>query len=139
MTDVAQVVDLVSRALGPNSPPEQIESVAAAVLDELLRSPGDRPSVGQEGTGEVVTVAAAGPEDTGTLCAMVRTLADAGCRILELSQVARGGLMVVSIVSSTGPGTTVADVRARLDAAATPAGVRIAVHHQDVARALVDW
>jgi predicted amino acid-binding ACT domain protein len=139
MTDVGRIVDLVSRALGPGARPKQIESVAAAVMDEVLR-PGPPPAT--EALREVrdtITVAAVGPADAGALCTLIRSLTEAGCQIQDLTQSARDGSMVISIVALLGRDRTVSDVRDRLNGIASSVGLRVAVHHRDLAQALENW
>lgn len=136
MPDIRRLVESIADALGPHTPPERIEAVAAAVLDALSGN-APAPPLSTAGLTERAIVTAYGVDKPGILASITNVVSGAGCNILDVSQKILQGyftlIMLADIASMRG---SLQDLQRQLDGVGQQLQVHVLVQHEDLFKAM---
>lgn len=136
MPDIRRLVENIAEALGPHTPPERIEAVAAAVLDSLSDSTPVAPTP-MAGPGERAIVTAYGVDKPGILASITNVVSGAGCNILDVSQkILQGYFTLIMLADIAAMQGSLQELQRKLDGVGHQLQVHVLVQHEDLFKAM---
>jgi ACT domain-containing protein len=137
--ELSALIDRIAAALGSDASPQQVETVARAVLATSPASggsvdaPPDHQVVGDGPISGRILVTAYGCDRPGILAAITSEMRDLGVNVLDVSQkILQGYFTLILLADITGSGVTTRRVQERLSSHGADLGVRILVQHEEL-------
>ncbi len=138
MRGIDEAVRLAEQALGSGATADQVEKVAALLLEQT-RATHERLRPLESASDTQAIVTADGGARPGLLASIANVVANVNCGVTDVSQKTVGGRSVLLFrVSLVEMNVSFAELQSRLSAVGAAFDARIAVHRADIYAAMND-